>query len=58
MVGFSNGAVLYGDNLVRVVVDVPDSAKNSQWLRQVKVRWKVGLGQPELWMISHRVEVE
>jgi len=32
------GGVLYRDNLVRVVVDVPDSAKNRQWMRQFKSR--------------------
>ena len=49
--------VLYRDNLVRVVVDVPDAAKNRQ-MRQFKERWKTRLEQLELWMVSYRIEVE
>ena len=52
------GGVLYRDNLVRVVVDVPDSAKSRQWMKQFKNRWKTRLEQLELWMVSYRVEVE
>lgn len=53
-----HGGVLYRDNLVRVVVDVPDLAKNRQWMRQLKDRWKTRLEQLELWMVSYRIEVE
>jgi hypothetical protein len=53
-----HGGVLYRDNLVRVVVDVPDSAKNRQWMKQFKDRWKTRLEQLELWMVSYRIEVE
>jgi len=52
------GGVLYRDNLVRVVVDVPDSTKNRQWMKRFKNRWKTRLDQLELWMVSYRVEVE
>jgi len=50
--------VLYRDNLVKVIVDVPDSAKHRQWMRQFKGRWKARLEQLELWMVSYRIEVE
>ncbi|MFQ5631629.1 MAG: hypothetical protein ACE5I1_22885 [bacterium] len=53
-----HGGVLYRDNLVRVVVDVPDSAKNRQWMKQFKSRWKTRLEQLELWMVSYRIDVE
>ena len=53
-----HGGVLFRDNLVRVVVDVPDSVKSRQWMKQFKGRWKVRLEQLELWMVSHRIEVE
>jgi hypothetical protein len=53
-----HGAVLYRDNLVRLVVDVPDSAKSRQWMKQFKGRWKIRLEQLELWMVSYRIEVE
>lgn len=53
-----HSGVLYRDNLVRVVVDVPDSAKNRQWMRTFKRRWKIRLEQLELWMVSYSVEVE
>jgi hypothetical protein len=53
-----HSGVLYRDDLVRLVVDVPDSAKNRQWMRQFKGRWKTRLEQLELWVVSYRVEVE
>jgi hypothetical protein len=53
-----HGGVLYRDNLVRIVVDLPDSVKNRQWMRQFKNRWKRRLEQLDLWMVSYRVEVE
>jgi hypothetical protein len=53
-----HSGILYRDDLVRIVVDVPDSARNRQWMRQCKDRWKVRLEQLELWMVSYRIEVE
>lgn len=53
-----HGGVLYRDNLVRVIVDVPDSAKNRQWMRKFKSQWKERLAQVELWVISYRIEIE
>jgi hypothetical protein len=50
--------ILYRDNLVRIVVDVPDSAKTRQWMKQFKVRWKERLEQLDLWMVSYHIEVE
>ena len=52
------GGVLYRDNLVRLVVDTPDSAQSRQWMKQFKDRWKTRLEQLELWMVSYRIEVE
>ena len=53
-----HSGILYRDDLVRIVVDVPESAQNRQWMRQFKERWKVRLEQLELWMVSYRIEVE
>jgi hypothetical protein len=53
-----HSGILYRDDLVRLVVDVPDSARNRQWMRQFKDRWKVRLEQLELWVVSYRIEVE
>jgi hypothetical protein len=50
--------ILYRDDLVRVVVDVPDSPRNRQWMKQCKDRWKVRLEQLDLWMVSYHIEVE
>jgi hypothetical protein len=43
---------------VKVVVDVPDSAKNREWMREFKARWKERFDQLELWVVSYRIEVE
>lgn len=51
------GAV-YRDNLVRLVVDFPELAKNRRWMKAFKARWKERLEQLELWMVSYRIEVE
>ena len=53
-----HGGVVYRDNLVKVVVDVPDSAKNRKWMKEFKGRWKARLEQLELWMVSYRIDVE
>ena len=53
-----HGGVLYRDDLVRIVVDVPDSAKNRQWMKSFKARWKSRLEQLELWLISYRIDLE
>jgi hypothetical protein len=53
-----HGGVLYRDNLVRVVVDVPDLAKHREWMKEFKSRWKARLEQLELWMVSYGIEVE
>jgi hypothetical protein len=50
--------ILYRDDLVRIVVDVPESPRNRQWMRQFKERWKVRLEQLELWMVSYRIDIE
>lgn len=53
-----HGDVLYRDNLVRLVVDVPDSPTNRQWMRQFKGRWRDRLEQVDLWLVSYRIELE
>jgi hypothetical protein len=53
-----HSGVAYRDNLVRIVVDVPDVPKNRQWMRKFKKRWKARFEQLELWMISYRIEIE
>jgi hypothetical protein len=53
-----HGGVLIRDNLVKVVVDVPDAKETRQWMRDYKMRWRTRLKQIELWMISYAVEVE
>jgi len=46
-----HGGVLYRDDLVRIVIDVPDLTKNPQWMKQFKKRWRDRLEQLELWVI-------
>ena len=50
--------VLYRDDLVRIVIDVPDLVKNRQWMKRFKKRWKDRLEQLELWVISYQIELE
>jgi hypothetical protein len=53
-----HAGVLYRDNLVKVVVDMPASVRNRRWMKQFKRRWKARLEQMDLWMISYPIEVE
>ncbi|MBL8794017.1 MAG: hypothetical protein JNM56_08930 [Planctomycetia bacterium] len=53
-----HGGMIYRDNLVRITVDFPDTAKNRTWMKKFKARWKARLEQLELWMVSYRIEVE
>ncbi len=52
------GGVIYRDNLVRLVVDVPDTSQSREWMKDFKGRWKTRLEQLELWMVSYLIEVE
>jgi hypothetical protein len=53
-----HGGVLYRDDLVRIIVDMPDSTKNRRWMKDFKDRWRERLEQVELWMVSYRIELE
>lgn len=53
-----HGGVVYRDNLVRIVVDVPERGENRAWLREFKDRWKAKLEQLDLWMVSYPIEIE
>ena len=53
-----HGAVTYRDDLVRIVVDVPDSEEHRAWVREYKARWKVKLEQLELWVVSYLIDLE
>lgn len=52
------GGVIYRDDLVRIVVDVADTAINRQWMKDFKTRWKAKLEQLELWLVSYRIEID
>jgi hypothetical protein len=49
---------VYRDVSARVIVDVPDTLANRQWMKKFKARWKKKLDQPEIWMISYRIKLE
>ena len=53
-----HGGVIYRDNLVRLVVDVPNTSQSREWMKDFKFRWKTRLEQLELWMVSYLIEVE
>jgi hypothetical protein len=55
---WQHGGALYRDDLARLFIDVPDTAKNRTWMKRFKSRWRKRLGQLELWMVSYRIEVE
>ena len=48
----------YRDDLTRLVIDVPDTKGNREWMKAFKERWRVKLDQVELWMVSHVIRLE
>jgi hypothetical protein len=54
---WQHAGAIYRDNLVKLVVDVPDSSDNRQWMKQFKATWMTRLEQLELWMVSYQIEV-
>ncbi len=52
------GGVTYRDDLVRLVVDVPDTEENRGWVREFKTRWKAKLEQLDLWVVSYVIDLE
>ena len=48
---------LYLDELVRVFVDVPDTAENMQFFTDYKETLKTRFDQREIWITTYLVEV-
>jgi hypothetical protein len=48
---------VYRDDLVRVFVDVPDTAESIQFFREFKERLKVRFRQLDIWMTMYPIEV-
>jgi hypothetical protein len=53
-----SGGVLYRDTLVKIVVDVPDSQANRQWMKTFKDLWKIRLEQLDLWLVSYVIDID
>jgi hypothetical protein len=53
-----HGGVVYQDDLVRVVVDTPDSESNRGWIKDFKARWTTRFEQVELWVVSYPIDIE
>lgn len=50
--------IVYRDTSVKLVIDVPDSNENRDWMRDFKSRWRDRLEQLELWLVSFEIDVE
>lgn len=48
---------IFRDRLVRVFMDVPDTAENRQFFVEFKERLKVRFDQLEIWLTTHPIEV-
>lgn len=49
--------VTFRDELVRIFVDVPDTAENRQFFVQFKERLKARFRQHDIWLTTHPIEV-
>jgi hypothetical protein len=49
---------VFQDSNSKLVVDVPDTDENRQWMRDFKLRWKDRLEQLDLWLISFEIDID
>ena len=49
--------VVFRDELVRIFLDVPDTAENRQFFVQFKQRLKERFQQLDIWLTTHPIEV-
>lgn len=49
--------VIFRDELVRIFVDVADTAENRQFFVQFKERLKARFQQHDIWLTTHPIEV-
>ena len=54
---WQHGGAVYLDQLVRVFVDVQDTAENRRFFLQLKDRLKSRFEQIELWVTSYPIDV-
>lgn len=47
----------FTDDLVRIYVDVPDTAENRQFFAELKERLKERFEQVEIWIATHAIEI-
>jgi len=55
---WTEGGIVYRDDLTRIIVDLPDLKANRTWMKAFKARWKERLEQLEIWMVSYRIDIE
>ena len=53
-----HGGVVYHDTLIKIVIDLPDTAENRRWMKSYRDRWKIRLKQIELWLVSYLIVIE
>ena len=54
---WEHGGQVYRDDLVRVFVDVPDTAESREFFALFKDRVKSRFRQIDIWMTTYRIEV-
>ncbi len=47
----------FTDEMVRLYVDVPDTAQNIEYFRQLKEELKHRFQQADIWLVTHPIEV-
>ena len=52
------GGISYRDTLVRLVIDIPETDDNRDWMKELESRWKSRLEQLELWVVSYQIDIE
>ena len=49
---------IYRDNLSKIVIDVPDSDANRDFMISIKESWKERFRQIDIWLVSYIVDVD
>ncbi|MGD9561412.1 MAG: hypothetical protein AB7F88_03175 [Pyrinomonadaceae bacterium] len=54
---WTSEGIAYHDRNSKIVIDIPDTPENIQWMRDYKARWKEKLDQLDLWLVSYEIDV-
>ncbi len=50
--------MVYRDSLSKIVIDIPNTIENREWMREFKQHWMNKLKQLEIWLVSYEIDID